>query len=110
MFSKVRPSSGRMTGSIRRMLLAAAVLCAAAAPAWAKIEPEASRAYYEAAAKLVEQGDLRAAVIELKNALQRDPANAVARLLLGEVYLRLGDGAAAEKEIDRTSTRLNSSH
>ena len=42
---------------------------------------------------------VRAAVIELKNALQRDPDNAEARLLLGEVYVLVGDGAAAEKEL-----------
>ncbi|MEJ2327729.1 MAG: tetratricopeptide repeat protein, partial [Chromatiaceae bacterium] len=40
-------------------------------------------------------GDKKAAVIELKNALQQDPGNATARLLLGETYLRLGEGASA---------------
>jgi putative PEP-CTERM system TPR-repeat lipoprotein len=48
-----------------------------------------------------EKGDLRSAGIELKNALQGDPGNADARLLLGEMYLKLGNGAAAEKEIRR---------
>jgi putative PEP-CTERM system TPR-repeat lipoprotein len=46
-------------------------------------------------------GDKKAAVIELKNALQQDPGNATARLLLGETYLRLGEGASAEKELRR---------
>ncbi len=68
-------------------------------PASAKIEPEVSRAYYEKALGHVKDGKLRAAVIELKNALQRDPQNGEARLLLGETYVRLGDGGAAEKEL-----------
>lgn len=72
----------------------------AAMPAQAKIEPAESRAYYESALKHIEKNELRAAVIELKNALQRDPQNADARLLLGRVYVRLGEGAAAEKELD----------
>ena len=43
-------------------------------------------------------GDLVAAAIELKSALQIEPKNAAARLALGHVYLELGDGAAAAKE------------
>ncbi|MDP6565444.1 MAG: PEP-CTERM system TPR-repeat protein PrsT [Alphaproteobacteria bacterium] len=46
-------------------------------------------------------GDPRAAVIELKNAVQQDPNNAEARLLLGVLHLELGDPAAAEKELLR---------
>ncbi len=42
-----------------------------------------------------------ASVIELKNALQKDPQNAKARFLLGDVYLAQGDGANAEKEFER---------
>jgi len=47
----------------------------------------------------LERGDLRAATIELKNALQKNPNDATARLLLARLYLRVGNGAAAEKEI-----------
>jgi len=39
------------------------------------------------------------AVIELKKVLQHDKTNASARLLLGQSYLALGDGKAAEKEL-----------
>ncbi len=53
----------------------------------------------------LEKGDLRTATIELKNALQKDPNDSDARLVLGKVYLRSGNGAAAEKEI-RTALDL----
>lgn len=45
------------------------------------------------------RGDLKTSVIELKNAVQKNPNSAQARLLLGQVYLRLGQGAEAEKEL-----------
>lgn len=51
----------------------------------------------------MDSGDDRAAVIELKNALQQDPADVQARLLLGQLYLKVKNGAAAEKELLRAS-------
>lgn len=53
----------------------------------------------EAAGKYRAGGELTAAVIELKSALQRNTDDADARALLGDIYLDLGDGAAAEKEL-----------
>ena len=47
------------------------------------------------------QGDLAASVIELKNAIQKDPKNAQARLLLGTSQLQRGDLRSAEKELLR---------
>lgn len=46
-------------------------------------------------------GDLRAAVIELKNLLQQDARHRQARQLLGEVYLDQADAVSAEKEFRR---------
>ena len=46
-----------------------------------------------------DQGKLRSSVVELKNAVQKSPDNAQARLLLGQIYLKLGQGAEAEKEL-----------
>lgn len=46
-------------------------------------------------------GDLKAAVIELKNAIQKEPGHKRARYSLGEVYVEVGDGAAAEVELRR---------
>lgn len=47
-------------------------------------------------------GDINASLIELKSALQQNARNSEARLLLGELYVLAGDGAAAEKELLRT--------
>ncbi|MET0858080.1 MAG: XrtA/PEP-CTERM system TPR-repeat protein PrsT [Telluria sp.] len=48
-----------------------------------------------------QQGDITAAVIQLKNALQKDPDNRDARRLLGEVYIEQADAVSAEKELRR---------
>lgn len=48
-----------------------------------------------------DQKELHAAVIELKNALQEAPDNTEARWLLALIYLDLGNGAGAEKELRR---------
>ena len=51
-----------------------------------------------------QKGETKAAVIQLKNALQREPNHAAARLLLGEVYLDAGDPLSAEKELRKAQT------
>lgn len=47
------------------------------------------------------RNDEAAAVIQLRNVLQKNAQNGEARLLLGQVLLRQGDVAAAEKELRR---------
>ncbi len=73
------------------------LLCLLPALSWAA-SPEAlvreSKAY-------VEKGEIQSAIIQLKNALQKDPDYAEARRLLGEIYLDGGNGPAAEKELAR---------
>lgn len=65
-------------------------------------ESELTDAQYVARAKeLAQKGDLRASAIELKNALRSNPNNAEARWLLGNLYLSVGDGVNAEKELRR---------
>lgn len=60
-----------------------------------------SAEYLADAKKFLAKGEAKAAVIQLKNALQADPVNVEARLLLGNTYIRLADGAGAEKELSR---------
>jgi len=59
--------------------------------------------YVDRAQDYLDQGDLNAATIELKNALEQNKENAQARMLLGEVYLEVGNAASAEKELRRAS-------
>lgn len=53
------------------------------------------------AAAYQQKGELKSAVIQLKNVIQQQPDNAQARSMLGEVYLEQGDPASAEKELRR---------
>jgi putative PEP-CTERM system TPR-repeat lipoprotein len=45
-----------------------------------------------------DKGDLKGGIIELKNAVGKNPESAQARLLLGQLYLKSGRGDEAEKE------------
>lgn len=53
------------------------------------------------ARQYVAQGDFPAALIQLKNAVQRSPDNVELRRELAQVHLRMGDGPSAEKEARR---------
>lgn len=65
----------------------------------------------DATAKLTEQehiqrakdfedkGNLKGSIIELKNAILKNPDSPQARLLLGQIYLKSGMGGEAEKEL-----------
>ena len=55
------------------------------------------------AAKYQQKGDRKAAIIQLKNALQKKPDDAEARFLLGAVYNETGEALSAEKEIRRAA-------
>lgn len=56
------------------------------------------------AAELRAKGDASGSLIELKNALQKEPDNAQARFLLGESYAQLGNLAGAQKELNQSLT------
>ncbi len=57
--------------------------------------------YLQSANDFAKKGDYQSASIEIKNALQQNPQNAQARLLLAQLYLRTQQGAAAEKELEK---------
>ncbi len=46
-----------------------------------------------------QQGERKSAVIQLKNALQKDPNNVDARYMLAGIYNQTGDPVSAEKEL-----------
>ena len=58
-----------------------------------------SSRYYEDAITRFAQGDNAGALIQLKNALQNDPSQLPARVLIARVYMSLGNFASAEKEL-----------
>lgn len=55
----------------------------------------------ERASKLIEKGDFRAADIELRNALRKDPDNARARTLMARTAYWRGDAVGANLELER---------
>ncbi|MCP5151583.1 MAG: PEP-CTERM system TPR-repeat protein PrsT [Chromatiales bacterium] len=66
---------------------------------------EAAARYYERALGELGSEDYDAAIVELKNALQRDPTSLAARVLLGKAYLDSGRPLAAEKELRLARSR-----
>jgi putative PEP-CTERM system TPR-repeat lipoprotein len=84
-----------------------AVLFLAGTPqAYAQTAGDADSAATRSASETYEQalvaynlGEIRTAYIFLKNALQADPFLLPAHLLLGKIYLQLGHGDRAEKEL-----------
>lgn len=50
-----------------------------------------------------QNGQLKAAIIELKNALQLDSKNADTRIRLAQLYLQIEDGSSAEKELTKAN-------
>ena len=90
----------RMTISVNlRICFATVIICfAITGNAYATDAQE----HIEKAQKYLESQETSTAIIELKNAVQKDPASQQARFLLGKTYLSLRDGASAEKEISRS--------
>ena len=56
--------------------------------------------HYTRALSQSEAGNFSSAVIELKNALTENPDDTAARLLLGSLYVELGDGNSGRKEYE----------
>src|SRR5437763_2295415 len=54
--------------------------------------------YVEAAQVYSDKGNLKAAEIELRNAVRQAPQDAHTHALLAQVYLKLGEFASAERE------------
>jgi len=57
--------------------------------------------YIESAQAYLDQDDFPAAIVELKSALQQDGNSIEARKILGDIYIKVGRGEDAEKELRR---------
>src|SRR3984885_13177112 len=68
--------------------------------AWLGAYPISAHAadYLDSAKASLKKGDLKAAQIDLRNAVRNDPQNAEAHYWLGRVSFELGDPAASERE------------
>jgi cellulose synthase operon protein C len=78
----------------RRMVVAGAFATLACSAAYAK----ESTAYVKEAEQYIAQGDLKAAEIQLRNAIREAPQDPVLHARLAEVYLQEGDAVSAERE------------
>jgi putative PEP-CTERM system TPR-repeat lipoprotein len=81
--------------------LGSALLSAAVATTLLVGCQDSPQAMVDKAKTSIQQKDLKAAEIHLKNALQKNPDNADARALLAELYLSNRDPRSAEKEFRR---------
>ena len=79
------------------------VLAAALGAVLTACRNESSGDLIRSAREYQAKGDHSAAIIQLKNAIQKQPENGEARLLLGQSTLAVGDPATAEKEFRRAA-------
>jgi len=83
---------------LRALLMAGCLLCSAAPALADRVESMRDVARADAA---FAQGQPRTARVELMNATEADPKNAIAWMYQARIALALGDGAAAEEALDR---------
>src|SRR3546814_11856872 len=89
---------------LRRTLLAIC-LPALLLAACDQSQEERAETLLKSAQERLADGDLAAALIDLKNVVQTDPQKSEGRRLLGEVHFRLGAFAEAEKELSSSEGR-----
>lgn len=59
---------------------------------------KSAQEYMQSAQAFMDEGDLRSATVEIKNALRNEPKNPDIRWLAGQIYLSTGKSTAAEQE------------
>lgn len=90
--------SSPVSSTLRFAALSIALTVAAAPVATAAVNAE-SKEYFEKARALTGKGDFSGSIIQLKNALRASSDNNDARFELGVLYLRTGDFASAQREL-----------
>jgi Tfp pilus assembly protein PilF len=93
-FAEERMPDGERRCPWLRLVFAGVAAALACSAAYAKD----STGYVKEAEQYIEQGNLKAAEIELRNAIREAPQDPVLRARLAEVYLQLGDDISAERE------------
>lgn len=95
-----------MSRRTHKLKLTAAVLSGAfmVASLTACNRTESTESLLSEAQKYEQKGDRKAALIQLKNAVEKSPQNGEARLALGKLALTMGDAPSAEKELRRART------
>lgn len=81
------------------MKLTCLALCCALTFSTTALSNESAASFYEKALQYQQQHELKKAELELRNSLQRDANYLPARLLLGQLLLKQGQWASAEKEL-----------
>lgn len=92
-----------LSSTIKIMALGAFVL-STALTAHSAVRSEKNEEFIREAEEYINKGELKAAIIQLKNALRADPDDGEARLTLGILYNRVGNAVSAEKELKRAQS------
>ena len=96
---RLREKGNPMPGGERRCPWCRIVVAGAlAALAWSAAYAKDSTAYVKEAEQYIAQGNLKAAEIQLRNAIRDAPQDPVLRARLAEVYLQHGEPISAERE------------
>ena len=90
----------RRIAHFRKILLTVIPMLALSLASPAFADKERSKEYLEDALEWLQKGDGQAALIQLRNAIKEDPENYQARLLLGRLYLEIGNVPAGRKELE----------
>ena len=92
-------SSRFSSHQVSKMVVAALVAGSLVVSGCERLRSQTEQEHISQAKDFQVQGKLESAVIEFKNALQKNPNDAEVRRLLGELYVAEGQGAQAEKEL-----------
>ncbi|MBL4803151.1 MAG: PEP-CTERM system TPR-repeat protein PrsT [Emcibacter sp.] len=75
-----------------------AILMGTSIPAFAAVNSEKSAEYIRDAQEYLQKGEVKSAIIQLKNAIVAEPKNPQYRVALADLYLQVKNAISAEKE------------
>ena len=79
-------------------ILSTILLLGTSIPAYAAVHNEKSAEFIKDANAYLKKGDVKSAIIQLKNAIVAEPKNPENRIALADLYLRIKNAPSAEKE------------